>query len=107
MAPAGGGGRWRPPAAAADGATDSPCAGGRTARRAAARRRAVVRGPAARLGRGDQRLDGAMLLIARCLTGAEVADQHTVLGGPHRGLQGGELPPPYSRRQRDRFTRRQ
>ena len=43
------------------------------------------RPPAARLGRGDQRLDEAILLIAQRLAGAEVADQRTVLGCPHRG----------------------
>ena len=48
-------------------------------------------GPPAGLGRGKERLDQAVLVIAQGLTGAKVPNPCTICGRPHRSLQNGEV----------------
>src|SRR5689334_23132793 len=50
-------------------------------------------GSPAGLGRGNERLDQAILVVAEGLTGAKVSNPCTIRGRPHRSLQKGEVSP--------------
>jgi hypothetical protein len=51
-------------------------------------------GTPAGLGRRNERLDQAILVIAEGLTGTKVSNPCTIRGRPHRSLQKGEVSPP-------------
>ena len=58
--------------------------------------------PTAGFRRWDERLDQAILIIAQGLTRAKVPNQHSILRGPHRGLQNGQLSALPNSQRRDR-----
>ena len=57
-------------------------------------------GPPAGLGRREERLDPAVLVIAQGLTGAKVSNQCAIFGRPHHSLQNGKSPHPNSYKSR-------